>query len=234
MRGAREPVDLRGAPATLLMTLYLRSLDARSAHPALADPWANQIQNRIDYDFSRFRRLHADTLTIATRARLLDRWCSEFLHNHPHGQVLHLGCGLDSRPLRVSPPTTARWVDLDLPEVIELRQRLYELPAGIDTLAASVTDPEWWDDVADDRPTLAVAEGLLMYLDATAVHSLIDRLTTHCSPGQIAFDAIAPWMMPLSNATQQISSVRTPMRWALRPRDFLTRHPQLTLLVGRL
>ena len=110
-----ERVDLRGAEATLLMTLYLRDRDARSARPILGDTHASEVLSRLEYDFTAFRRLSFDTATINSRARCFDRWAEEFLAAHPDGQVLHLGCGLDSRPLRIARPDTARWVDVDCP-----------------------------------------------------------------------------------------------------------------------
>ncbi len=78
---------------------------------------------------------------------LLDSWAAEFLAAHPDGLVLHLACGLDSRPLRVARPASAAWIDVDYPDVIALRRRLYDLPAGVTTIGTSVTEPEWWHRV---------------------------------------------------------------------------------------
>lgn len=226
---ADERVNLRGAPATLLMTLYLHARDAESAHPILGDRFAAEALKRIDAEGG-VQRFDSDTATITARARRLDDWCAAFLAAHPDGQVLHLGCGLDSRPLRVARPAGARWVDLDLPEVIELRRRVYDLPAGVETVAASVTDPGWWEGVQADRPTIAVAEGLFMYLETAGIDTLVDRLTSTVTRGELAFDTVASWTIPMANRSAQFRATGARLASGFDRTAFARRHPELTRL----
>ncbi|MGK5558782.1 class I SAM-dependent methyltransferase [Actinomadura kijaniata] len=60
---------------------------------------------------------------MALRARRLDDWCAAFLGRHPDAVVLHLGCGLDSRVFRLDPGPSVSWFDVDLPNVVDLRDR---------------------------------------------------------------------------------------------------------------
>lgn len=228
-----ERIDLRGAEATLLMTLYLRDRDARAPRPVLGDHYASEVVRRVDHDFDSLARLAYDTVTITARARCFDAWTSEFLAEHPDGQVLHLGCGLDSRPLRLRRPETSRWIDVDFPDVIELRQRLYDLPADVETIPSSVTDAAWWDLVSHDRPTLVLGEGLFMYLDGDDVHALIDRALRVCPSGQLAFDGVAPWTIAVSNRTREFRRAGARFRWGYEARAFEARHPALKPLDDR-
>src|SRR6266568_494591 len=148
----------------MLGTLYGRALESRSANPILRDELAERVIRLIDYDFSRLGVNPVVATSIALRARQFDRWTAAFVAQHPDADVLHLGCGLDSRVYRVDPPPTVSWFDVDYPEVIELRQRLYPQRPAYAMLGASVLDPNWLDGVPTDRPTLIVAEGLSMYL----------------------------------------------------------------------
>ncbi|WP_220449281.1 class I SAM-dependent methyltransferase [Nonomuraea longispora] len=66
-----------------------------------------------------------DAVTVAMRARHLDDWTRDFLAEHPAAIVLHLGCGMDTRAHRVGPGPGVHWYDVDFPEVIDLRERLY-------------------------------------------------------------------------------------------------------------
>jgi O-methyltransferase involved in polyketide biosynthesis len=69
------------------------------------------------------------------------------------------------------------WVDLDMPPVIELRKRFYPTAERYHMIASSVTELDWIDQVeASNRPVLAVAEGLLMYLSEAYVMELLLRL----------------------------------------------------------
>ncbi|GAA4864852.1 class I SAM-dependent methyltransferase [Actinomycetospora straminea] len=224
---APEPVDLRGSEATLLMTLYLRDRDARSAHPVLGDRFAGDVLARVQHDPYRLGRFSSDTVTICARARRLDEWTVAFLGEHPDGQVLHLGCGLDSRPLRVTRPAGSRWIDVDLPDVAGLRRRVYDLPDGVEVIGASAADPSWWDRVDPDRPTLALAEGLFMYLEPDDVHGVVDRLLDRCASGVLAFDAVAGWTLPVANVTPGFRELGARFAWGFDGADFRRRHPLL-------
>ncbi|MFP5022431.1 class I SAM-dependent methyltransferase [Pseudonocardia phyllosphaerae] len=227
MTTGTEKVQLRGAAATLLFTLYLRRLDALTDRPILGDPYAVATWDRIEHDVSRIGTLSGDSATVVSRAAILDGWTREFLAEHPDGQVLHLGCGLDSRPLRLDVPATCRWIDVDQPEVMDIRARLYDVPAHVEQVAASVADDDWWDEVDTLRPTLVLAEGLLMYLPPTAVDTIVHRVTTRLSRGVLAFDAVSPWTQQLSRLTKLVTGVDTRFQWSWDGTEFAHRHPAL-------
>ncbi len=196
-----EKVHLTKEKETLLGTLYARALESRSPNPIMRDEMAEDVVRRIDYDFD---RLKVDTLSIAIRARQFDLWTVEYLLEHPDAIVLHLGCGLDSRVFRVNPPPSVRWVDVDFPEVIELRRRLYPDRAGYEMVGSSLADLQWVDQLPGDRPAWIVAEGVTMYLTADIMHPLLYRLTNHFPSGAIAFDAISPAATRLARRNRSI------------------------------
>ena len=184
-----EKVHLTKEKETLLATLYARARESRSANPILRDEMAEDAVRRIDYDFD---RLKVDTLSAAMRAKQLDLWTAEYLAGHPDAVVLHLGCGLDSRVFRLNPPSAVSWFDVDFPEVIDLRRRLYPERAGYQTIGSSLADLGWVDAIPNDRPAWILAEGVTMYLPADVMNALLRALTNHFPSGAIAFDAISP------------------------------------------
>lgn len=196
-----EKVQFTKEKETLLATLYARALESRSSNPILHDEMAEAAIQRIDYDFE---RLKVDTLSIAMRAKQFDLWTIDFLSEHPNAIVLHLGCGLDSRAFRINPPSGVRWLDVDFPEVIELRQRLYPKRAGYEMVGASLDDLQWTDKLPRDRPAWILAEGVTMYLSADIMHPLLRRLTDHFQSGAIAFDAISPAATRMARGNRSI------------------------------
>lgn len=138
-----EKSQLGGVKQTLLNTLYYRALDQRSKAPIVGDTWAADVLDRIKADNRKglwTAKLGASgRFPPLLRARRLDDWTREFLASHPDASVLHLGCGLDSRAFRLDVPERTRWYDLDFPDVIELRRRLYPERAGYRLLSATVT-----------------------------------------------------------------------------------------------
>ncbi|WP_327589226.1 class I SAM-dependent methyltransferase [Nonomuraea sp. NBC_00507] len=125
---------------------------------------------------------------VALSARFMDRWATEFLAAHPGATVLHLGCGLDTRFHRLAPPPTVRWYDVDYPEVVELRRRLFPEPPGYTMIGSSVTELTWLDQIPADRPVLVVADGLFYYLDPGEGRALLRAIVEHRGPGRPGSD----------------------------------------------
>ncbi|WP_040840678.1 class I SAM-dependent methyltransferase [Nocardia brevicatena] len=180
---------------TNLGTLYLRACESRSPQPVLGDDAAAEAVNRIDYDWARMHRYMrpgANQWLVALRATQLDTWSSDFLGRHPNAVVLHLGCGMDTRAFRLHPPPDVRWFDVDRPNVIGLRRKLYNERDVYRMIGSSVTDADWPAEIPTDRPTLIVAEGLLMYLHEPEVRTLLHRLTDRFAGGELLFDTLSP------------------------------------------
>lgn len=181
------------------MTLYLHARDAASGNPILNDTHAGRLLAGVDYDFESLDKLRGNQPLIVGRAKAIDDHVRAFLAAHPDAVVLHLGCGLDSRVLRIDPGPSVAWFDVDQEPVIELRRALYRHRDGVTMVAASVTDPQWWADIPRGRTTLVIGEGLLMYLPAAGVATLIDAALAHAAPTLgMVFDTVAPWVRRVS------------------------------------
>lgn len=188
-----ETYDLHGARSTLLYTLYGRALDDRSAHPILGDRWAGEVIEKLGGVTWRMRMGATDRFVVALRADRLDGWVRRFLAAHPDANVLGLGCGLDSRVYRIDPPPSVRWYDVDFPDVVELRRRVYPERDGYRMIGSSVTDLDWLDQVPPGRPTMVVAEGLFMYLRKDDARRLVATVAERFPSGELAFDVLVPW-----------------------------------------
>ncbi|MET7336375.1 class I SAM-dependent methyltransferase [Nonomuraea sp. NPDC005650] len=198
----RVKIDLTPVQGTMLATLYARALDSRTPHPILGDRTAEEVVDRIDYDWRRTgTRAPWDAAMLALRARQLDRWTGEFLSAHPRATVLHLACGLDTRVHRLAPEPSVRWLDVDYPEVVDLRRRLLPPPAGdYRMLGASVTDEDWLEQAPADRPVVAIFEGLTMYLHEEQLRQLIQRICGRFPSGQLLFDCFSKRLVRWSRA----------------------------------
>lgn len=210
-----EKIELKGVPETLLITLHARALESRSPDPILRDEMAERLVDSIAYDFARLKSAREDRFSASVRAKQLDSWTREFLAAHPTATVLHLGCGLDSRAIRIAPTTSVQWFDVDLPEVIEVRRRLFPEQAGVRMIGVSVTDPDWLNQIPADRPTLVVAEGIFPYLSAEEVEGLLRRVITRFPEGQVIFDAMSPRALRLQGLHRGLRSTGARLLWSL-------------------
>jgi O-methyltransferase involved in polyketide biosynthesis len=69
---------------------------------------------------------------------------------------------------------------------------LYDETDTYRMIGSSVTDPGWLEQVPAGRPTLVVAEGLLMYVSESEVRELAARVTDRFGNGELLFDALSP------------------------------------------
>ncbi|GGU57700.1 putative polyketide synthase protein [Streptomyces albospinus] len=208
-------MQLTGVKETLLATLYGRAVDSRAKKPILGDAMAVDTVRRLDYDFRRLRMGAGAAAGVALRARQLDVWTARFLarHEDEEAAVVHLGCGLDTRIYRLDPGPGVRWYDVDFPEVIDLRRQLYPERPGHTEIPTSVTAPDWMDELPCDRPTMIVAEGLLMYLTEGDVTALLRRLMAHAPSGELAFDAFSPFAVRAARLNSVIVKTGSTLHW---------------------
>lgn len=201
-------VDFTGVQATMLVTLFLRALDAKEAHSVLGDRFAAEAVDRISYDWAKLDKpnMARNRFPVVLRAKRFDAWTTDFLRRHPDATVLHLACGLDSRAFRLALPAGVHWFDIDLPDVMALRRRLYQETDGYHMIAASVTDESWLDQIPATKPVLIIAEGLLMYLHEAEVRQLLRRLTDRFPSGELIFDGVLPWVVKMTQTLKKYLS----------------------------
>ncbi|MFE6742009.1 class I SAM-dependent methyltransferase [Streptomyces tubercidicus] len=226
----RPKVHLTEEKETLLATLYGRAVDSRAADPILGDTTAAETVQRLDYDFSKMRLSPGNAAGVALRARQLDVWTARFLARHEEATVIHLGCGLDSRVHRLDPGPGVQWFDIDYPEVIDLRRQLYPERAGYTTIPSSVTDPAWVARIPRDRPTMIVAEGLLMYLTETDGTALLRRLMDHVPGGELAFDAFSRFAIRVQWLNRVVVKAGARLHWGTGTAGIAALSPKLEIV----
>lgn len=200
---------------TLFVPLLGKAVMSKREHPILVDPKAEEIIGSVDYDFERLRAPDKTLITLAMRAKQLDSYVRDYLNRVDDPLVLHLGCGLDSRVLRVGFEKGA-WYDLDYPDVIELRRQFYAEGDGYHMIASSVTDRGWLDSLDEaTRPACIIAEGLLMYLHEAEVRRLFEDLQRRLPGSEIAFDAFSVLTARAANRHPSIKKTGARLYWGI-------------------
>jgi O-methyltransferase involved in polyketide biosynthesis len=227
---------------SLFLTLCGRALDYRSPHSILGDMMADEIVRKLEYDCDKFRLSASPIINIALRAKKLDEVALRFVTSHPDAVALDLGAGLDTRMLRIAPPTVD-WYDVDFPQVITTRRQLIPDCANAHGVGTDLTDPDWLDAIPTARPAVIVADGLLAFLTQEDMISLLNRLTSHFPSGEVAFNGysrFAIWVAKRYHGTQSVADLikspgfddpREPERWnpslKLVEEILLTREPEV-------
>ena len=196
--------------ATSLITLYCHAIETRSDDPILVDPKSAEIAAELDKTLSRSEQPLAKALVdgmldknivihIAIRAKKYDAYVQEFLARHPDGVVVNIGCGLDSRFLRIDNGRVT-FYDIDLPEIIAIKREFFLESGRYHLIASSVLDYGWMGQVRDHAgPFLFMAEGVFMYLDGDDVRSLVLEITKRFPGSELVCEVEnAFWLGPLT------------------------------------
>lgn len=176
---------LSGIPSTLLFPVYARAQEMQMKQPLFDDPYSVDMVAKIDFDFSIFANMpESRTATrrdfqagIAIRTELLDKGVRVFLEAQPRGLAVNMGCGLDARFFRLDNGKMT-WIDVDLAEVIDIRQQFFEENDRYRMMGASLLDRGWFDSIVpqNGQKVLLIAEGTLMYFQEAAVKRLFRDL----------------------------------------------------------
>jgi O-methyltransferase involved in polyketide biosynthesis len=227
----RIRVDLDGPPQTMLATLYAKALDADAPRSILSDHYAKAAVARIDYDWETTTISARRAPSVAVRSAHFDNWTRQFLAVHHEAVVLHVGCGLDARVYRVDPGPGVRWYDIDYPEVIGLRERVYPGRMNYRMLPASVTDPSWQADIPGDRPVLFLGEGLTMYLTKDDGLALLRRIVDRFTSGELQFDTFNTFGIRTQVINAVVRRSGSKLHWAIdSPDDIVDVIPGVRLL----
>ena len=186
--GPPSNADLGAVQQTLYIPLAARARESRKKRALLRDPKAAEIAASVDFDVAKYGRGWGGFITVP-RTAIFDTLVSDFLAGHPAGTVIEIGTGLNTRFERVD-NGRVHWIDLDLPDTIELRRTFFADTDRRRMVAASALDEDWLVTVQDSAgPYFFVADGVLAYL--AQAPQVIGRIAGRFPGALIAFDTYA-------------------------------------------
>jgi O-methyltransferase involved in polyketide biosynthesis len=179
--------ELGDVQRTLFFPLLARARETARKHPLLRDPKAAELVRAIDFDPATYNQ-GIMSFVVLIRTMILDWWVSQFLAAHPAGTVVELGTGLNTRFERTD-NGSVHWIDLDLPDTIELRRRFFADTERRRMIPASLTDEDWLADVARrPGPYFFVSDGVLVYLREPDIAGTLTRIAARFPDAMLAFD----------------------------------------------
>ena len=188
----KEKIRLSGVPETMLQTVYARAKESRG-RGAIHDAKAEEIIEKLDYDFSLADKDTAMHSGVIARTIVLDRLTKEWLASHPGAVVVNIACGLDTRCYRMS--GNAHWYNLDLPETMAVREKLLPESGTISQIAMSAME-DWGSEISEQNvQVLIVIEGLTMYLNAKDVQQIFAVISSRFSQATIFVETMNPMIV---------------------------------------
>ena len=170
---------LRDISDTALGVAVERARETERKRPLFRDPYAEMLAGERGQRIARETRHRLISSGVVVRTAVFDELILQAVNRDRAACVLNLGAGLDTRPYRLDLPADLRWVEADLPGILDYKAKLLvgERPrCRLERLSVDLTDAtarrSLRDQVAAGRPTLVVCEGLVIYLTQDDVAGL--------------------------------------------------------------
>jgi len=136
-------------------------------------------------------------------------------------RVVNLAAGFDTRPYRLEVPSSLRWIEADLPALIEEKELLLKgaeprcqlRRIKIDLADSRARVAMFKDAVGPSRNALVITEGLLIYLDEAQVRSLALDLAAQAGIRVWILDLASPALLKMMAKSMGTQLANAPMNF---------------------
>ncbi len=174
-----EPL-IRNVSDTARWVAVYRAQETERADAIFRDPFARRLAGERGEQIAKLMPLGGDNAwSIITRTYLIDEFIRAELQRGTD-MVINLAAGLDSRPYRMQLPPSLRWIEVDLPEILDYKEGVLHGEQPVCLLERIRLD---LSDVSARRElfarlgqtakrALVITEGLMIYLTPEAAGEL--------------------------------------------------------------
>jgi len=189
---------------TAILTLIARVVASEKENATYNDPMAVHCLERLTSIVSeedrrwitREKRIYGGiqahhAIAGARRAKVFDDAANRFVADNPQCTVINLACGFDTRFWRIA-NENCRYVEIDLPEVVALKEKILKDQLGYELIGCSVLDASWIDRVTANGNSrfLLLAEGLFPWLPKPDATQLFRLLAQRFARSQLVLDIV--------------------------------------------
>lgn len=186
-------LDRNTVQHTLCIPLAGRMIASRRYPDLFPDKDAERIVKELGVDLPGgfLYRLQYMWMNCLIRQYDLASEIEGYLGKHPNATVVEMGAGLSCLRRQMGNETNP-WYCLDMPDVIELREK--HVPKGLyeHNIVCDLNDFSWFDEINFDpaRGIVFVAGGLFYYFEKERVQQLFRAMAGRFPGGLIVFDAV--------------------------------------------
>lgn len=189
---------------TLYIPLYGKDYVSRKGI-ILNDPKAEEIWKRRKFPLKGKSKSKYLAYYMGMRAAVYDRWAEEKMQLDPGAVVIHIGCGLDSRALRLGHMKN-NWYDIDFPAVIKERSRYFSESDAYHMIGTDVRESGWLDRIPGGN-AIVIMEGVSMYLFTEDLRKLLQRMSVKFESAMLLMDVYSDFAARASRLKNPVKDV---------------------------
>ena len=196
---------MNGVNKTLYIPLYGKSYVSKKGL-FLDDKKAEEIWETEGFSLKGKSKSKWLAYYMGIRSAVFDEWLKQQMTDAPDAVVIHIGCGMDSRIIRIG-TENHKWYDVDFPEVIEERKRYYAETDDYKMIAGDARNCSWLAAIQEKKSAIVVMEGVSMYLTVDEMRNLADSLCSHFESLVLLVDAYTSVAAKMSKRGNPINDV---------------------------
>ncbi|HEY1872037.1 MAG TPA: SAM-dependent methyltransferase, partial [Chitinophagaceae bacterium] len=165
----------------------------------LAGKKGEEIANSIEFT-------RKNSWSFVARTFLLDQFIARHI-KEGYDMVINLAAGLDARPYRMELPSSLYWIEVDLPGIINEKEKILdrETPrCDLQRIRLDLSDQKERVELfkilnKKTNKALIVSEGLMIYLNEEQAASLAKDLSSQKNFKRWVFDMVSPGLLTMMN-----------------------------------
>jgi len=197
-----EPL-IRNVSDTARWVAAYRAQETERPDAIFRDPFARRLAGERGEQIARMMPLGSDNAwSIITRTYLIDNFIKAEIQRGAD-MVVNLAAGLDARPYRMQLPPSLRWIEVDLPEILDYKEEVLrdERPScALERIRLDLSHVRERRELIarlgqSAKRALIITEGLVIYLTADAVGELAADLAAPASFRSWIVDIASPGLL---------------------------------------
>jgi methyltransferase (TIGR00027 family) len=196
---------IRNISDTALWVAVYRAMETDRADAVFRDPFARRLAGERGEEIMRSIKPSARyAWSYTARTHLIDTFVQQEVERGAD-MVIDLAAGLDARPYRMQLPPSLRWVEIDLPDILEYKAgvlkdakpvcRVERIP--LDLADAGARRAALSELGRTAKRAMIISEGLLVYLTAEEVCALAEDLAAQPPFQRWATDLTNPALLKM-------------------------------------
>jgi methyltransferase (TIGR00027 family) len=200
---SRPEPQIRNISDTALWSAVFRARENDRPDAVFRDPFARRLAgSRGEQIIEAMPSSKRQTWAWIARTYLFDQFISEQVAQGID-MVVNLAAGVDARPYRMKLPASLKWVEVDLPDLVQYKQEILrdERPVcSLERISLDLSDKaarrELFDRLGRQaQKVLILSEGLLIYLTEEEVGALAEDLARPASFQRWVLDLASPGLL---------------------------------------
>lgn len=184
-------IDLTGVSKTLMMPLAGRYIISKRNPTLFYDAKSVELVESLDYDFVSIIKQYSAPYTkyvFCARSMFYEHIINTEITKRGRLVIVDLGAGLDTTYYRLNNKDIT-WVNVDLENVIALRNQTFAVEANVYNISASIFESVWHNQVKSlGDNILFISAGVLSYFPNLKVKQFIIDLKNAFPRSQLLFD----------------------------------------------